>query len=169
MTKFKKRLHTDKGLKSLVIDCVQKMYTNDYHTVIIHHTFDRYEIHVDLVADICDQLRNRFKLPASYPRMYQGDRIVYDTDIQQLFMFGQYLDIMMRGWAFNMIVYGAEFFGDKKYQYTHRRIFSDLYGSPVTIKPLELDMKYNFQRYAKKYIHHPEKLNISSIYGEMKR
>ena len=55
-----------------------------------------------------------------------------------------------------------------QYTYYKKHMYLDVTGALAMVKPMEPTFTYRMPNDSPKYIHHPMKLDISSIYGKMK-
>lgn len=160
-------VYIPENFEMIVNICVEKLRKEKYHTLRVYRTINIYEIHNDLAHRMGREIillykknlsiHSRSSIMFNFRRMMINRRLAVVQTSVTLWMINFFMSLSVP--SANIL----------QYTYCKEYMYLDLKGLPKLIKPTKPTFTYRILNDSSKYIHHPMKLDISSIYGEMKR
>lgn len=160
-------VYIPENFETIINICVEKLKKEKYHTLRIYRKDNIYEMHNDLAhrmkREIILWYKKNLSIHSRSLIMFNFHRMMINRKIAAV-------QTSVTLWMIYFIM-SLSVPSENILQYTHCKeyMYLDLKGLPALIKPMKPALTYRMLNGSSKYIHHPMKLDISSIYGEMKR
>lgn len=160
-------VYIPENFETIINICVEKLKKEKYHTLRIYRKDNIYGMHNDLThrmkREIILWYKKNISIHSRSSIMFNFQRMMINRTLAAVQMS---VDLWMMYFIMSLSVPSANIL---QYTYFKKYTYLDLKGLPALIEPTKPTFTYRMLNDSPKYIHHPMKLDISSIYGEMKR